>query len=145
MSATRVLIARSGAEHFAFPLASVLEALDGAEVVPLPLLPAGVLGQCSHRGALLPVLDPGTVLGAALEGAAGTVLVFVADEPFALAMDDVTDMVIIEGHARRAVPTGSDRGGMLEALFAHDRLLVGLVDADALRAVAASVLSPGTR
>ena len=145
----RVLVARAGAEYFAFPLAGVLEALDGAEVAPLPLLPNGVLGQCTHRGALLPVLDPGAVLGAALEGAragaVGTVLVMADEEPFALAMDDVADMVVVEADARRPVPTGADRGGMIAALFKHDRLLVGLVDAHALRAVAASVLSPGTR
>ncbi len=145
----RVLIARAGAEHFAFPLADVLEALDGAEVAPLPLLPHGVLGQCTHRGALLSVLDPGTVLGAALdgvrEGVVGTVLVMADEEPFALAMDDVADMVAVEPVARRPVPPGADRGGMIAALFAHERLLVGLVDARALRAVAASVLSPGTR
>lgn len=145
MSAVRVLIARAGDEQFAFPLASVLEALDGADVSPLPLLPAGVLGQCAHRGALLPVLDPAAVLGSSLAGAVGTVLVMVADEPFAIAMDDVTDMATIEDAARRAAPAGADRGGMIAALAAHEGLLVGLVEPRALRAVAASVLSPGTR
>jgi chemotaxis signal transduction protein len=150
----RILIARAGAEHFGFQLASVLEALDAAEVSPLPLVPPGVLGQCAYRGALLPVLDPAPLLGAPLAAApggtagaersvdAGTVLVMVADEPFAIAMDDVSDMVSIEPRARRSLPTGADRGGLLAGLLAHEGALVGLVSPDLLRAAAASVLSP---
>lgn len=150
----RILIARAGAEHFGFQLASVLEALDAAQVSPLPLVPPGVLGQCAYRGALLPVLDPATLLGATLAAApggvadvpspgnAGTVLVMVADEPFAIAMDDVSDMVSIDARARRALPADADRGGLLAGLLAHEGALVGLVSPDLLRVAAASVLSP---
>jgi chemotaxis signal transduction protein len=153
MSAERMLVARAGAEYFAFPLGAVLEALDGAEVEAVPLVPRGVLGQCMHRGALLPVLDPQAALGAALDrstarplgGGELTILVMVADEPFAIAMDDVTDMVNVEASACRAVPTGADRGGMIRGLLAHDGILAALVDLDSLHVVASSLLSPDTR
>lgn len=145
MTTERMLVTRVGAEHFALPLGAVLEALDGAEVTVLPLVPRGVLGQCAHRGALLPVLDPHVVLGAAREAPVGTVLVLVADEPFALAVDDVTDMVAVEPRARRALPPGTDRGGMIDGLFAHEGALVATVAIDALRAFSASLLSPDQR
>ena len=45
MMAERLLLARIGAETFAFPLAEVLEVTDAAEVTPLALLPVGVVGQ----------------------------------------------------------------------------------------------------
>ena len=145
MNAARMLIARVGAEYFAFPLASVLEALDGAAIAPLPLVPRGVLGQCVHRGSLLPVLDPQVVLGSPAVRQAGTVLVFVAAEPFALAVDDVTDMLAMDDSARRAMPAGTDRGGLIAGLFTAGGLLVSAVDLEALRSVAASLLSPQTR
>jgi chemotaxis signal transduction protein len=149
MSGERMLIARAGAEYFAFPLGAVLEALDGAAVAPVPLVPRGVLGQCSHRGVLLPVLDPQAALGSALsrslDGGDLTILVMVADEPFAIAMDDVTDMITVDVGARRAVPAGADRGGMIGGLLAHQGLLAAVVDLDALRTTAASLLSPDTR
>lgn len=145
MSSERMLVARAGAEYFAFPLGAVLEALDGAEVAPLPLVPKGVLGQCAHRGQLLPVLDPQVVFGSPMDGGVMTILVMVAAEPFALAVDDVTDMVTVGDAARRAVPIGADRGGMLSSLLAHEGLLAGVVDLDALRGFAASLLTPDTR
>lgn len=145
MTTDRMLVARVGAEHFALPLGAVLEALDGAEVTALPLVPRGVLGQCTHRGALLPVLDPQVVLGAAREAPVGTILVLVAEEPFALAVDDVTDMVAVEERARRVLPSGTDRGGMIDGLFAHEGALVATVAIDSLRALATSLLSPNLR
>ncbi len=153
-SAERVLVARVGSEYFAFPIGDVLEALDAPEVTPVPLTPDGVLGQVTHRGQLLPVLDPHVLLGADLAtrvGARaatphGTVLVMVPDgTPFALAVDDVTDMVTVEPAARRALPEGTDRTGMLAGLFAIDRLLVASVDIAALRANAGVLLTTGTR
>lgn len=147
MSGQRVLLARAGAEFFAFPLGGVLEALDGADITPVPLVPHGVLGQCLHRGQLLPVLDPRAILGAPLvaDGGARTVLVMVADDPFAIAMDDVTDMLVADASSRRAVPPGADRGGMVEALLAKGGHLAAIVDLGVLRATAASLLSPDTR
>lgn len=145
MTRERVLIARVGREYFGLPLGGVLEALDGVEVTQLPLTPNGVLGQCTHRGELLPVLDPLHALGAALDQAPTTLLVIVAEQPFALAVDDVTDMTTVHDDARRALPAGTDRAGLLTGLFAVDGLLVGAVDMDVLASTAGSLLTPGTR
>ena len=144
--AARVLVARVGSEYFAFPLADVLEAVDAPVVTTVPLTPTGVLGQCTHRGQLLPVLDPHRLLGAPLDAGSGTVLIMAADStPFALQVDDVTDMATVRPSDRRALPEGTDRTGMLAGLLAIDRLLVAAVEMTAFRATAATLLTTGTR
>jgi chemotaxis signal transduction protein len=144
MSAERVLIARVGSEHFAFAIGAVREALDGADVSALPLLPRGVIGQCAHRGDLIPVLDPSVLFGTTATSPQ-TILVFVAEPPFAIAVDDVTDMITVEARARRTLPAGADRTGMLDGLLSQDGVLAGVVDMATLRATAGSLLTPGMR
>lgn len=154
----RMLVARVGSEYFAFRLADVLEAVDAPVIAPVPLMPRGVLGQITHRGQLLPVLDPRAVLGVAREGVGregvgrdgaaceGTVLVMVpAGTPFALGVDDVTDMITVDAGATRALPTGVDRTGILTGLLAIDHMLVGAVDIAAFRTAAGSLLTTGMR
>lgn len=144
--AVRVLVARVGSEYFAFPLADVLEAVDAPLVTTVPLTPTGVLGQCTHRGQLLPVLDPHRLLGAPLDAERGTVLIMATDAtPFALQVDDVTDMVTVGPSDWRALPEGTDRTGMLAGLLAIDRMLVAAVEMTAFRATAATLLTTGTR
>lgn len=154
----RMLVARVGSEYFAFRLADVLEAVDAPVIAPVPLMPRGVLGQITHRGQLLPVLDPRAVLGVAREGVGregvgregaaceGTVLVMVpAGTPFALGVDDVTDMITVDAGATRALPAGVDRTGVLTGLLAIDHMLVGAVDIAAFRTAAGSLLTTGMR
>lgn len=149
----RMLVARVGSEYFAFRLADVLEAVDAPVIAPVPLMPRGVLGQITHRGQLLPVLDPRAVLGVAREGVGregaaceGTVLVMVpAGTPFALGVDDVTDMITVDAGATRALPVGMDRTGILTGLLAIDHMLVGAVDIAAFRTAAGSLLTTGMR
>lgn len=151
----RMLVARVGSEYFAFPLADVLEAVDAPVVTTVPLTPTGVLGQCTHRGQLLPVLDPHRLLGAPLDAGSGTVLIMATRLPsavchlpsavFALQVDDVTDMVTVGPRNRRALPEGTDRTGMLSGLLAIDRMLVAAVEMTAFRATAATLLTTGTR
>lgn len=138
----RALIARVGEEHYAFPLTAVLEAVDAPQVTPLPLMPEGVAGQCEHRGQMVPVLDPRAVLEAARSDGPGTLLVMQEEElVFGLWVDDLSDMVVVDALARRALPNGADRTGALAGLLALDGLLAGVVNLDALHTTARRLLT----
>lgn len=142
----RALVARVSDEYFALPLTSVLEAVDAPEILPVPLAPKGLLGQCSYRGGMLPVLDPELLLGTARGGEDGMLLVMAGVEiPFGLWVDDLTDMVAVEGVARRALPPGSDRTGMLRGLIVVEDWLAGVVNLEALHSVASSLLASSER
>lgn len=143
MTGDRVLLARIGAERFAFPIAEVVEAVDAPRVDPVALAPAGVVGQCSHRGRLLPVLDGGALLGVSRIGGAGALLVFATGgETIGLLVDDVLDAELAHPAQRRPVPqTGSASSGHLAGLLALPTGLAALVDLGILRATIRSRLA----
>lgn len=136
MSGDRLLVVRVGSERFALPLADVVEALDAPEVGAVPLAPPGVVGQCAHRGRLLPVVDLGALVGVQRGGGAGALLVLALDrERAGLLVDDVLDAVVAHPSMRRPVPaTGADAAGMLDALLDLPSGLAALVDTGVLRA-----------
>ena len=68
-----------------------------------------------------------------------------AGTPFALGVDDVTDMITVDAGATRALPAGVDRTGVLTGLLAIDHMLVGAVDIAAFRTAAGSLLTTGMR
>lgn len=135
-TAVRMLLARVGRETFAFPIAEVLEAIEAPPVVPTALAPSGMLGQCTLRDRLLPVLDAGTLLGVPREDGTGVLLVLDTDAGrIALRVDDVVDMVLVEPSQRRALPaTGGAMTAMLEDVIALGQGIAGAVAMDALRA-----------
>ena len=51
-------------EHYALPVADVLEVAELGEVTPVPGAGAAVLGVRNLRGQVLPVVDLATVFGA---------------------------------------------------------------------------------
>jgi chemotaxis signal transduction protein len=133
----RFLLVGVGGERFALPLADVREAVDAPVVTALPLMPAGVVGQCEHRGSLLAVLDAGALLGVARAGGAGALLVMDAGATrFGLWVDDVLDAVAVEPARAHAVPTGSSAPGVLRAVLDLESGLAGLVDTDLVRGAA---------
>ncbi len=136
MSVERVLVVRVGSERFALPLGDVLEAVDAPEVTPVALAPRGVVGQCVHRGRLLPVVDLGRLVGVGRDPGSGAMLVLEVDRDRAGVMvDDVLDADVAHPSMRRPVPaTGADASGMLDALLDLPSGLAALVDTGALRA-----------
>jgi len=136
MTAERLLLARLGAECFAFPLAEVIEATDAAEVTPLALLPESVAGQTVHRDRLLPVIDGGVLLGVSRTAPRGVLLIVVVDgDRVALWVDDVIDMLTVDARRFRAVPAGSGAAGrMLRGVLDLGTGIAALVSMDDVRA-----------
>lgn len=143
MTADRMLLARLGGEVFAFPIGDVLEAFESPAVAPIALAPAGMLGQCTHRERLVPVLDAGAMLGVPREAGAGVLLMIETDAGrVALRVDDVVDMVTVEPSRRRALPaTGGMMTAMLEDVIDLGGGIAGSVAMDALRAAMAARLT----
>ncbi|HEY2850392.1 MAG TPA: chemotaxis protein CheW [Gemmatimonadaceae bacterium] len=135
------IMARVGAERFAFPAEAVEEALDAPAIEWVPVAPDGMLGQLLHRGRMIGAWDAGRLFLLAAPARAGAALVLRdGSQRIALVVDDVTDMARIEPDAVRAAPAGSDPDGVLTgvALQAGDgaeKSLVNVVRVDALAAV----------
>lgn len=139
----RLLIARVGVERIALAVESVREVIDAPHVTPLPLAPAGLAGQFALRGAQMPILDPGELLGIARSGDAAGAALVLADRDAALWVDDAEDVWESASAAERPIPAGSDRRGVLRALLQRDGLVVAAVDAGALSAAASATLRRG--
>lgn len=139
----RVLVARIGAERVAFAVGAIAEIVDAPRLVPLPLMPTGVLGQIGFRDAFLPVLDPAALLGVVGARAAQGVALVLADAPAALWVDDADDVWELGGVVAHPVPGGTDRAGVLRALLHRDGEVVAEVDRGALGAAAVATLRRG--
>ncbi len=142
------LLARIGTEQFAFPLGEVLEVVDAPPIGALALLPAGVVGQVEHRGALLPVLDVGRLLGARRASHSGGVLLLVDvdGDRAALWADDVVDLVAVDPARVRPVPGAGATGTVvLEGVMQVAGGVAGLVAMDAVRALVRARLTSEVR
>jgi purine-binding chemotaxis protein CheW len=84
-----VLLCRVGDLVCAIPIARVTEVMRGLAVDPFSGMPAFVLGLAIIRGAAVPVVDAGGLLGAANSGGAYFVTIDIAGRPIALAIDEI--------------------------------------------------------
>jgi chemotaxis signal transduction protein len=128
------LLARVGAERFAFALGLVAEVLDAPPVHDLPHRPEGMLGTMRHRGRTLTVWDAASAFGVRREQATGgTVLVFRDGERgAALLVDDAEDIVQIAPEAVREAPSGVDGNGLLAGVVRSRDSLVNVVRVNVL-------------
>ncbi len=135
MSEARVLLARVGGERFAFPIGEVLEAAEGPAITPVALAPAGLAGQCVHRGVLVPVLDAAALFGVRRGDGAGVILLVAGDAgPMALWVDDVIDMRTVRESQWRPLPVSAGAAsGLLEGVLDLDGTLAAVVEMEALR------------
>jgi chemotaxis signal transduction protein len=114
-----------GDEHYALPVAHVLEVADLGEVTPVPGAPAAFLGVRNLRGQVLPVVDLATLLGIAQSTKARRLVVAEDDgRSVGLAIDDVTDVGVLPG-ARQEAEAKLVTGAVLA-----DDTLVGVLDVD---------------
>jgi len=139
----RILLVRVGDERVALPLGAVREVVDAPTLLPVPMAPAAVRGQLALRGQHIPVLALAVLLDiphASADPAATCVALVMAADGYAVAVDDVIDVLEPEDNRLRPAPAGADRQGTIRALLHLGRDVAMLVDAPALTRVAVATL-----
>jgi chemotaxis signal transduction protein len=130
---SETLVFRVGPERFALDLAAVEEAIELPSVHHLPEMPEHMLGVFELRGRLVPIYSPERVLRVALTREAAAVLVFRSGEKrLGLAVDDVDDVLTIDGAAVRRVPVPDNEDNVLLGVIRRGSDLLSLVDAESL-------------
>jgi len=100
MTALRLLLFRSGGQVFAVDAGAVREVLPAMPSTRIPGAPAAVRGLVNVRGTLVTIVDAAQAIGlaSASPGSAGLlVLVEHRSRPVGLAVDDVLDLVSVDG------------------------------------------------
>ena len=127
------LVFRVGAERFAVDLAAVEEAIELPSVHHLPEMPDHLLGVFELRERLVPIYSPERVLRVALGHDAAAVLVLRShDKRLGLAVDDVDDVLTIDGGAVRRAPIPDNDDNVLLGVIRRGADLLALIDAEAL-------------
>jgi purine-binding chemotaxis protein CheW len=135
-----LLMFRIGQERFAVELLCVEEAIDLPDVHHVPEMPPAMLGVITVRGALTPVFSPHDALGVPSEGK-GAALIFRSNRGrFALAIDDVDDVMTLDLAQLRDAPGIDGAEAVVLGVTHNAGGIVALVDADAL--VAACQATP---
>jgi purine-binding chemotaxis protein CheW len=130
---SETLVFRVGAERFAIDLGAVEEAIELPSVHHLPEMPEHLLGVFELRERLVPIYSPTRVLRVALTHDAAAVLVLRSrDKRLGLAVDDVDDVLTIDGAAVRRAPIPDNDDNVLLGVIRRGEDLLALVDAEAL-------------
>ncbi|VTR92557.1 chemotaxis protein : Uncharacterized protein OS=Pseudogulbenkiania ferrooxidans EGD-HP2 GN=O166_02540 PE=4 SV=1: CheW [Gemmata massiliana] len=102
---TTVLLTRLGSRLCAIPLVDVMESMRPLPAAPVPGVPSFVKGLAVIRGAPVPVVDLGLLVGAT--GAAPTgryVLLRLGERRVAIAVDGVLGVRRLDGSALHKLP-----------------------------------------
>ena len=127
------LVFRVGDERFAVDLAAVEEAIELPSVHHLPEMPDHLLGVFELRERLVPIYSPERVLRVALGREAAAVLVLRSREKrLGLAVDDVDDVLTIDGAAVRRAPIPDNDDNVLLGVIRRGADLLALIDAESL-------------
>lgn len=130
---SETLVFRVGPERFALDLSAVEEAIELPSVHHLPEMPEHMLGVFELRGRLVPIYSPERVLRVKLAREAAAVLVFRSGEKrLGLAVDDVDDVLTVDGAAVRRVPVPDNEDNVLLGVIRRGSDLLSLVDAEPL-------------
>ncbi|HEV8549193.1 MAG TPA: chemotaxis protein CheW [Polyangiaceae bacterium] len=132
----RWLVVEAGMHRVALSLSGLRETMRPLPIEPVRGAPGFVLGLAVIRGAALPVVDLGAVLGRT--GDAATFTRFISLEhdgrAAALAVEAVEGFVTLERREFSALPPllTHAAGDAVEALTLHDRALVWVLSASRL-------------
>jgi purine-binding chemotaxis protein CheW len=127
-----LLMFRIGTERFAVELAQVEEAIDLPDVHHVPEMPPAMIGVITVRGALTPVFTPDDALGVPVE-ARNAALIFRSERGrFALAIDDVDDVMSLDLSQLRDAPGVDGSDPVVLGVARSETSIVALVDAEAL-------------
>ncbi len=127
-----LLMFRIGTERFAVELASVEEAIDLPEVHHVPEMPPAMLGVITVRGALTPVFTPDEALGVPVERRSAALIFRAERGRFALAIDDVDDVMSLDLALLRDAPGVDGSDPVVLGVARNEGSIVALVDAEAL-------------
>lgn len=128
----RLLVFHLGAERFAVALEAVDEVIDAPDVQPLPDASPDIRGIATLHGGLVTVYDPRGLLntGAGVDGAA---LLFRRDgRRVALAVDDVSDVLLVNDDELLGVPGGNGSDTLLVGVIRRGDELIAVLNANAL-------------
>jgi purine-binding chemotaxis protein CheW len=130
----RAVVCRAGDRLCALPVEHVIETMRPLPVERLRSAPPFVVGVAVIRGAAVPVVDAGHLVGA--RGAAATryVTVRAGGRTVAVAVDEVVGVA--------AIPDGADLPPLVGALTADAVAHIGTHDADLMVVLEASRLVP---
>jgi chemotaxis signal transduction protein len=132
LGTAELLMFRIARERFAVELACVEEAIDLPEVHHVPEMPPAMLGVISVRGALTPVVTPEEALGVPVEGRTAALVFRAAEGRFALAIDDVDDVLSLDLATLREAPGIEGSDSLVLGVALHAGAIVALLDADML-------------
>ena len=118
---------RLGAERYALPVEAVREVLAVGAVTPVPGAPRAVVGVQDVHGAVVPVLDPSSLLGAPVSPAPRqAILVETGGASAALLVDEVEAVDELPGELQER-----DQPCLLGAVV-RPGALVGVIDVETL-------------
>jgi chemotaxis signal transduction protein len=123
---------RIGTERFAVELSSVEEAIDLPDVHHVPEMPPAMVGVITVRGALTPVFTPDDALGVRVEHRSAALIFRSPRGRFALAIDDVDDVMTLDLAQLRDAPGVDGSDPVVLGVARSDASIVALVDAEAL-------------
>ena len=132
LGTAELLMFRIARERFAVELACVEEAIDLPDVHHVPEMPPAMLGVISVRGALTPVFTPEEALGVPVEGRTAALVFRSARGRFALAIDDVDDVLSLDLATLREAPGFEGTDSVVLGVALHAGAIVALVDAELL-------------
>jgi purine-binding chemotaxis protein CheW len=129
-----------GGEEYVLPVDQVHEVLKLREITPVPHTPDYLLGVCSLRGTVLPVVDLARRLGFAAGACDDKSRILVtgpdADDRIGLLVDRVKSVVRFPASSVRPVPDTVERGmEFLRGIARRDQRLIILLDVEKAAAV----------
>ena len=127
-----LLMFRIGTERFAVELACVEEAIDLPDVHHVPEMPPAMLGVITVRGVLTPVFTPDDALGVPVERRSAGLIFRSERGRFALAIDDVDDVMSLDLSLLRDAPGVDGSDPVVLGVARNEGSIVALVDAEAL-------------
>ena len=127
-----LLMFRVGQERFAVELLCVEEAIDLDAPHHVPEMPPAMLGVITVRDALTPVFTPDEALGVPAESKSAALIFRSNRGRFALAIDDVDDVMTLDLAQLRDAPGIDAADSLVLGVARNGNGIVALVDAEAL-------------
>ena len=127
-----LLMFRVGQERFAVELLCVEEAIDLDDPHHVPEMPPAMLGVITVRDTLTPVFTPDDALGVPAESKSAALIFRSNRGRFALAIDDVDDVMTLDLAQLRDAPGIDAADSLVLGVARNGKGIVALVDAEAL-------------